>query len=460
MLRPASVVVLSCALVIGAAAPPVFAQGTSPSDVLSELISQGTILYDTDQNPSTPGHEQHFLYGPALNGVPAALNAAIALQTSDFPIGPAFGARMYVTDSEGNVLRSAYGGSYGERAMPLGRRHVGIGLAFQDATFQTLDDVNLRNGGINFLFGHSRCCAPGDDMLLETIYLRINRKVTSFLWSYGVTDRLDFGIIVPVAQVTVAGRAASRIMRLDTLADPSIHTFSAVSLATHATYLDDQLDKVRGNNYGVEGRTARGLGDLQVRGKFAVVSTPASSLAVLADLALPTGSSENFLGTGATRLKAGAAWSGIVGRVSPHVSGAYTMSNGSLSSKLQSADPGRSIDLKIPTEIEWTAGFEAPVAPRTTLVVDAIGRRIRNVQRFAVADTIFKNATRAGGPDVNASTVLVTGALGDMDQVFSTVGGRFRLGGTVFANATVFFPILTNGLTPRASAAFTLDYGF
>jgi hypothetical protein len=444
--------VLTLAIVFGAAPRPAFAQ-TAPSDVLGELISQGTVLFDTDQNPSTPGHELHFLYGPALGGVPAALNAAIALQTSDFPIGPAFGTRMYVTDSEGRMTRYAYGGSYAERALPLGRHHVGLGLAFQDATFQTLDDVNLRNGGINFLFGHSRCCAPGDDVLLETVYLRVNRKVTSFLLSYGVTDRLDFGIVVPIAQVTVAGRVASRIIRVDTLADPSLHTFDPVLVATHATYLDDQLDRVRGNSYGVEGRTARGLGDLRLRGKFALVSRPSGGLAVIADLALPTGSSEDFLGTGATRLKSGVVWSGVVGKVSPHVSGAYVMSSGSLSSKLQSADPGRPIDLKVPNEIEWTAGLDAPIAPRTMLIVDTIGRRIRNVQRFDIGSTPFRN-------DVNASTALVTSTRGDMDQVFSTVGGRFHLGGAVYANATVFFPVLTNGLTPRASAAFTLDYGF
>lgn len=453
-------VVLTCAFAAGAGSGRSFAQGTAPSHVLSELISQGTITFDADQNPGTPGHERHFLYGPALSGVPAALNAAIALQTSDFPIGPAFGSRMYVTDSEGNVLRTVYGGSYAERAMPLGRGRTGVGLAFQDVTFQTLDDVNLRDGGINFLFGHSTCCAPGQDVLLETVYLRINRKVTSFLWSYGVTDRLDVGVVIPIAQVTVAGRVASRIIRLDTAADPSLHSFSPVFVATHATYLDDQLDRVRGNNYGVEGRTARGLGDLRLRGKFALVSNPTTSVAVVADLAVPTGSSENLLGTGATRLKGGVSWTGVAGRVSPHVSGAYTLSNGTLSSTLQSADLARPIDLKVPDEIEWTAGVDVPVAPRTTLVVETIGRRIRNVQRFDAADTAFRNSRPGIPADVNAGTVLAAGTLGDMDQVFATVGGRFRLGGTVFANTTVFFPVLTNGLTPRASAAFTLDCGF
>lgn len=457
MLRPVSVV-LTLAL-LGGGARAASAQGTSPSDVLSELISQGTLLFDP--NPAPGDHDRHFLYGPALSGVPAALNAAIALQTSDFPIGPAFGARMYVTDSDGNVLSSVYGGSYAERGMPLGRGRTGLGLAFQDASFQTLDDVNLRAGGINFLFGHSACCAPGQDVVLETIYLRINRKVTSLLWSYGVTDRLDFGVILPIAQVTVAGRVASRVVRVDTLNDPSLHSFSPVYVATHATHLDDQLDRVRGHNHGVEGRTARGLGDVRLRGKFALASGPSGGLAVLADLALPTGSSESLLGTGAMRLKSGVAWSGVIGRVSPHISAAYTLSNGSLSSKLQSADPARPIDLTVPDEIEWTAGFDAAIAPRTTLIVDAIGRRIPNVQRFDVADTAFRNGIPGRTPpDVNAASALVTGARGDMDQIFSTIGGRFRLGGTVFANATVFFPVLMNGLTPRASAAFTLDYGF
>jgi hypothetical protein len=248
---------------------------------------------------------------------------------------------------------------------------------------------------------------------------------------------------------------------VDTLLDPSVHSYDPVFAATRTTYLGDVLGPALANDYGFEGRTARGLGDLRLRAKVALVVNPSGAVAALVDVALPTGRSEDFLGTGATRIKSGVAWSGTFGSVSPHASAAYTLSNGSLNSRLQSADPIRPLDLTVPDEIEWTAGLDAPIASRVTLLFDAVGRRVQNVQRFGLNDTIFRTG-RAGGPaaDIVAATELATSSQGDMDQAFVSVGGRFRLGGSVFANASVFMPILKNGLTPRPVAAFTLDYGF
>ena len=352
-------------------------------------------------------------------------------------------------------------------------------MTFQNDTFSNFDGVNLNDGGVNFLFANRGPSPDTSDVLQETISFRLNRKVTSFLFDYGVNNRLDISLVAPIVQVAMDVRVQSRIVRvrssLDTLQScagvparntgqgPVLHLCqdphgfdNVLTLGTQDTYLDTFLsrDPVL-VNYGSSGRTQMGIGDLQFRSKYAVVATPTTALAATIDLSLPTGNSDNFLGTGAFRARPGVVFSTSMGRVSPHVSAGYTYSNGSLSSRLQDSAPP--LDLKVPNEINWAAGFDAAVAPRTTLVADFVGRTVKDVPVFATGQTIF--GMGAGVPvDVAAGTDFIANGRADLMQSYGIIGARFNLGGPFFANGSVMFPIKVDGLKPRTAAVFSIDY--
>jgi hypothetical protein len=435
--------------------PPASAQDRPVSQVLADLIAEAARI-GGPYLPFVTGHETHFANGPQIATAPAALNLSLGLQLATFPMGPTSGGMVFSRDGSGDSMHETFGTSYSPRGLPLGRGHYGTAITFQNTTFGSLDGVDLRGGGINFLFGHSLCCPPGvNDVLQETVYLHLNRKVTSFVLDYGVTNRLDIGFVVPVVQMAMTGRVLSRLLRVTTTQAAPTHVFDQLNRTSRTTYLDVDLNReLPPVDYGVTGRTARGIGDIVGRAKVTLVQTKSSGLAASVDVAFPTGSSENFLGTGSLRVKPGVAWSGVFGRVSPHVSGAYTYSQGKISSALQDAYPAQTLDLTVPREIEFAGGVDAGVAPRVTLVAEAVGRRVLDVQRFALGQTVFS------GVDAAAGTDLIANGRGDLSQMFVTVGGRFNLGGTVFANAHVFFPVSVDGLKPNASAAFSLNYGF
>ena len=220
--------------------------------MLPDLIQQATVIA-TPADPNAINHASHFSGGPGLTSAPAALNAAIALQLADLPGAPSAGGVMFSRDGSGDALHNVYGTSYSARGVTLGRGRLGGAITFQDTNYETLDGANIRDGGINFLFTHAQCCGNTNDVLQQTVYVRLNRKVTSFVVNYGLNDRLDVGVVVPIVQVTMAGRIASRILRVGTVADPSVHCVRPA---------------VPGHPHDLPGRRLRPIGKRKVRRRW------------------------------------------------------------------------------------------------------------------------------------------------------------------------------------------------
>jgi len=287
--------------------------------------------------------------------------------------------------------------------------------------------------------------------------------------------------VAPLVQVAMDVRVQSRIVRVRTPFDtlqscpgqpartspqgPQLrlcqdpHGYDNVlTLGTQDTYLNLAIiPQTPFNDYGLQGRTELGPGDMQFHAKYAVVTRPTAALAGAVAVSMPTGDSDNFLGTGAWRVKPSLAFSSALGRVSPHFSAGYVFSHGSLSSKLQTTPA--TLDLTVPDELTWGAGVDLAVAPRTNVVADFIGRRVKNVARFATGQTVF--GLGAGVPaDVAAGTDFIPNGSGDFNQSFGVVGARFDLTGGFFANGSVMFPMVADGLKPRTAAVFSIDYGF
>jgi hypothetical protein len=110
----------------------------------------------------------------------------------------------------------------------------------------------------------------------------------------------------------------------------------------------------------------------------------------------------------------------------------------------------------------FSAGFDAPVVARTTLVVDLMGRRAPNAMAFQSGTTVFPS--RGPGPLPSAAfTARNDFGLGDprtITQVLGSVGARFDLGRATYANVSVLFPTSNEGLRPLTAAVFSIARGF
>jgi hypothetical protein len=226
--------------------------------------------------------------------------------------------------------------------------------------FKTLRGVDLDN--IGFIFTHANSDFPGCDSIAggdcsllgvptlenETISLNlaleVNLSVTAFLLTYGITDRIDVGVALPVVSTSLQGTSAAQINPFGP--PPAVHFFGGTP-----------DNPVLTASRSVDG-SASGVGDVDGRVKVNLRRGDPLSVAVLADVRFPTGSEENLLGSGAFAARGLAILSARFGNFSPHANVGYLYRGGEFETDA----------------VLGTLGFDHLLAPWATLAVDVLSQ--------------------------------------------------------------------------------------
>ncbi len=475
----------ACAAALLLLPPVAGAQDAPLSRLLPNLLARAVVTPSSRSIPAgSPGvpHEAHFL--PDLAGRTAAydLNRSIVTYLSNFPIGSSSGGFTYETDQSGIPRRSSgnFGPSFAERALTVGKGQFSTGFNVQSVQYDRFEGLSLdvADGGLPFYLEHNDCCVgqladgtpgPGTtpkfpafegDLMRLGLGLKLKSTTASLFASYGLTDRLDVGVAVPFVQVDVDAQVVGTLERLSATS-PLIHTFTADQDVSQQRF--DQSD------------SASGIGDVVLRSKFNFLHRPGGGAAVGLDLRLPTGDKEELLGTGATQVKGYLIYSADYGKISPHLNLGYTYSSGELASGLAFEPPaggfGETVfrgrpapgdrDLSVPDEINYTVGLTAAVSPRVTFSVDAIGRTVRDANRFGVVPQTFTYNTGAGGPfrAERADAVGITGRE-NINILLGVAGVKVNVAKALLLTANVLFPLGDSGLRAKISPVIGLDYAF
>jgi hypothetical protein len=471
-----------------ASAPSAHAQQAPLSRLLPDLLTRAIVTPSSRSVPTgQPGipHEAHFLPALAQQSAAYELNKSIVTYLATFPIGSSSGGFTYESDpATGIPKRSSgnFGPAFAERALTVGKRQFSAGINFQRVDYDRFEGIDLEIGdasGPAFYLEHSDCClqqlpdgtpGPGNtpkdpafegDLLRMALGLRLRSSTAVVFASYGLTDRLDVGVALPFVRVEIDADVFAGLDRLSRT-NPFIHTFVAnQDVAT--TRL-------------VQSGSASGLGDVVLRTKLNLVASPGGGLALGADLRLPTGDGEELLGTGATQVKPYLIYSGDYGRVSPHVNLGYTFSSGELASGVGFELPDDSFaetvfrgraappptNLSVPDEINYAAGLSVALTPRATLSLDAIGRTIRDANRFGVVGRSFSFRTANAGPVQTAQfddAIGISGN-GNLSILLGVAGVKLNVARTLLLTANVLFPLNDSGLRAKVTPVVGLDYAF
>ena len=198
-------------------------------NVLPDLLLREIVL-----NSPTSGlsHVAHFspledgeLNNPVV-GIVEAFDSEIATQFATFPLGSSSGGMTYVFDGALGTLRRgsrSFGPSFAERALTIGRREANAGFNYQRTTYRQFEGQNLTDGSVKFYLRHQDCCGvvitpptfvfsatpngtllnpPFEGDLVEAaLSLDATTNTTAFFANYGVSDRWDIGIALPVVRV-------------------------------------------------------------------------------------------------------------------------------------------------------------------------------------------------------------------------------------------------------------------
>jgi hypothetical protein len=459
-----------------ALAPGAAAQTETPSlaSLLPELILREIQLPTSSAGLSHAAHFSPFsvneLQNPAV-AVVEGFNQLMVVQLSTFPIGSSAGGFSYAFDPTLGTLRrssSSFGPLFAERAATIGRGRMSVGFNYQHSSYDKFEGSNLDDGSIRFYLRHQDCCTTGTgpavppffgvdpnpdgtllnpffegDVIEAALSLKVKTDVVSVFGNYGLTDRWDVGIAVPIVHVDMDATVLATIKRLATAANPLIHTFVAGQDVSQTTVSS--------------GGSATGIGDIELRTKYRLMDLRAGGIAAAADVRLPTGNEDDLLG-GSTQVKLFLIESGGGDRLTQHVNLGYTFSKVTGTTRTD----GHLGTPEFPDEFNYAAGVEFVVEPRITVIGDIVGRTLRNAGRLDLVTKTFQFQP-PGTPAPPLATMQFEEfepRTGNLNLLYGTAGVKVNPKGNLLFSASVLFPLTDSGLKNRLTTIVGMDYAF
>ncbi|HLG60004.1 MAG TPA: hypothetical protein VI485_31985 [Vicinamibacterales bacterium] len=397
---------------------------------------EGLVVNSLTPLPTGATHSSHFnggfesefsQFGTALTSQIVSLPLPPPASGFTYQFDPALGVFSRTTTSFGPVLS--------ERAETIGARRISIGFAYQRLSFDSVEGIDL--DAVPAVFTHDSAELRGgrEDVVttINSIEAEVSRSA-AFI-SYGVTNRLDISIVVPVVTADIVVSSDATIRRIGTT-NPETHFFRA---------MDDSIGTRR--LFTAFGH-ASGPGDITVRMKQTIKKGARAGAALGVDLRLPTGDERNLLGTGAPGVQPFMAWSGNYGAVSPHLNAGYQWNGESI----LGGDPGTGLSEDLPDIAVYSAGAVVEIHPRVTGAVDVLGRYVIDSPRVRREDFHA----------LDGASVLpnITFTSGSFNELSAAAGLKINVVGRLLVDLNLLVRLNSVGLRDKISPLVGLEYAF
>ncbi len=362
-------------------------------DILTFLVTnQGVETSDFDRDQAAAAATSVTLSRALLTAV-ATLPVATSSSGFSYRLNPALGTVERASETFGPI--------FVERALTAGAGQASLGFTFHQATFQSLDGNDLRDG--SFVTVANQFADEPAPFDVETLTLRITTRTATFFGNLGITDRVDVGVAVPLLRLDIDGT---------------------------------RLNTYRGRTLLQARATAKtvGLADIAVRSKVRLTGSGPGSIAAGVEVRLPTGREEDLLGAGDMTLRVSGLASYEAGAASVH--GNVTIGTGGVGS-----------------EVSYGGAVAVAASPRVTLIGELVGRRIDGIQRISSA---VQPHPRIGG----VQTIRLTPAGENQMTTFAVAGFKWNVTGTWLVHGNVLMPLTDAGLTTRFTPSVAIDYSF
>ena len=386
--------------------------------------------------PGEQPHSAHFT--SSFQSDFSQFNTALVGQLVSIPLpSPASGFTYRFDPTLGVFQRTttSFGPILAERAETIGAGRLATGMSFQRFTYDTIEDLDL--DAIPAVFTHDNAQLLGGRQDVITTVNSISATVsqtTSFV-TYGVTDRFDVSLAVPIVNVNLKVVSGATIHRLGT--------------TNELTHFFRQADgDVGTERVFTAAGAASGIGDITVRMKTTMHKTDSQGLAAGVDIRLPTGDPKNLLGSGTTGVQPFAIWSGTLRSLSPHANVGYAW-NGS---SVLSGDPATGASADFPDELRYAVGTEVSMSSHVTLALDLLGRTVIDAERL--------QATTFHALDGVSTFPDITFHRDTFNLLSGSMGAKINLAGRVLAEANLLFALDGHGLRDRVTPLVGLQYTF
>jgi hypothetical protein len=441
--------ILPCCLALALFGTPLHAQGLE--DLITDLFIFGEgdeVLFlggsGGSDNPAVQVHGDHFI--PSAVGGNATiisfLTNAVSSNVANLPLSASSGGETFRFEGATPVRTSISSGPiYAERAQTLGSGRLYVSLSRTGLQYETLRGVPL--DAVPLVFTHGNVDFPDCDVIFNgdcTVYgipqfenevidftlgLDVGVDVTAFALTYGITNRIDLGVVLPVVKTELRGTSTATIIPFGT-AGPPPHFFAGTEespILTASRFVDG---------------SSSGLGDVSARVKVNLREGTPVSVAVLAEGRFPTGSEEDLRGSGAVALRGLGIVSARLGDFSPHANIGYQYR-------------GREAD---PDVFLITAGFDQLLASWATMAADLItefpvGTTDIPVPGDVVLESPFQRT-------VQTSTIPDRRD----DIINASLGVKLTIPQAVTVIANGVFPLNRGGMRPDVLWTAGIEYTF
>ena len=426
-------VAMACALT--GAATTASAQSGNPAGAttiggLIDELFKPAIPFNPASDPLIPPGEYAQRAINSREGIAIGIGNALA----SFPLGASSAGFTYTTNQttgEQELRAVSFGPVFVERALTNGKGVLNFGVAFQASGYDTLQGLNLSTDGFVTQSQRGTFVSDGSDVGdTWKAALDVDSKAFLFSGSYGLTDNLDFGWVVPVVSLSAQGRFLRDY-------NGGLDYDRNASFVDPATGQRIFIRDVYPNKTGVQTLVdhtidATGIGDIVVRAKYGFGVGDGQRIMVLGDVRLPTGDEENLLGTGEASLRAVIGGSSRIGE-SAAINGNFGYTVGGLTD-----------------EINFSAGTEVAVLPskNLTLTFDFIGQNLRDtvttIDTLVSFDAVISNIPDGFGPR-RVQTTYDFWQRGSTTLLRAAIGAKLALGGNWLLTGSALFRLNDNG---------------
>ena len=314
-------------------------------------------------------HQPHF-QADALVQLSQLTTAASEIS---FPIPSSQGGFTFEFDpvlNEFTRSSDSLGPIFAERPQTVGKNKINLGFSYTFIDFTRFDGNDLDN--LSVTLSHEDEDGDGPDLpsisiptgsvpgytyerdkVIIDLDVELKSHIFSFYGTYGITDKLDFGFLIPVIRNELDVNAVYRIENHSSRAFWPLGDIHVFGDGANGDLSNDSAD-------GDE----TGIGDIILRAKYNVLDKPRLKISPALEIRLPTGDEDELMGLNRLGLKPllilstnMPVWGGVL---SPHFNIGYEINAGA----------------KGQDEIDYTVGFDYGrelYGDLATLAVDLIG---------------------------------------------------------------------------------------
>lgn len=366
----------------------------------------------------------------------ATFNSAVASQVSQLPLASASAGTVVVYKGGVPETFNNLGPILTDRASTIGKHRFFLGATASQFVFTSIDGISL--GALPLSYVQTAYNSSGGFVsnTYTTEETKLRFKINQFIGvaTYGLTDRVELSVIVPVEYVSFGA----------TTYNSTSYIANANNGVVFGPYSNAQTWSP-GTASGVSDITFNIKGEVW-RGEHATVSTGFN-------FRTPTGDDLNYLGSGAWGFNPYVVYS-YLWKVSPHAKLGYQWNT---ATELNNPIGTSGGNLALPGGMQYDLGADWAVAKRWTIAGDILGNQYLDSYKIVIPTTPSVTLTGASG----SIPLFATGTQNSSYSISNVSAGLkanpFR---DLVFSANVLFQLNDIGMRSRPTPLLGISYKF